>query len=302
MGIHGLLPFLESKHCCSPFTNWPEKATIAIDVPIFAYKFIYSERTYEALERRFLLFAKQLSETCRPIFVFDGEKMDLKANEVKKRSILKSKALDKFREKQSKEIEQALDCANAMLVLHCDASGTDSASNQFEAPIDLEFKGILFPTRKEYETLELFLKSHGYETRRAKHEAEALCAHLTQTNEAWACMTEDSDAIAFGSKKTILRFFTSPILVEYDTILQNLDISRETFTDLCCMFGCDFCDNVYLIGPKKTYDLLKKYKSWPELYDASKYGWQERTRSSAETFQSKYVSVKTCFDTRAFEC
>jgi len=292
MGIHGLLPFLDSKGCIQPFHEWPEGSSIAIDVPIFAYKFIYSERTYDALEKRFLLFAKDLVEKkCTPVFVFDGTKMDLKANELQKRSVLKNKTLDRYYEKQSKELEQALECANAYLLVEAISQVPQQS-----------FQGIMFPTRKEYEKLEQFLKSNGFKTCVAKHEAEALCAYMCHTNQVWATLTEDSDSIAFGSPRTILRYFSEkPILVEYDKVLQTLELSKDSFTDLCCMFGCDFCNNVFLIGPQKSYQLLKKYSSWSIAYESAQYGWQERTRTSAILFHEKYPNVKKCFETFALE-
>lgn len=40
-----------------------------------------------------------------------------------------------------------------------------------------------------------------------------------------------------------------------------MDISREQFIDLCILLGCDYCNNIRGIGPKKAFELIKQYKN-----------------------------------------
>ena len=37
------------------------------------------------------------------------------------------------------------------------------------------------------------------------------------------------------------------------------------FIDLCILLGCDYCDSIRGIGPKRAYDLVKQYHSIEEI-------------------------------------
>lgn len=291
MGILGLLPFLKSKGLCKPFNGWPSGSTIAVDVPIFAHKFIYAERTYKALEKRFKKFGQDLLEKqCRPIFVFDGSKMPLKDMERAKRLVSRNSQLDRSAQKASMALEALLDENIEIIQPHV-----------FSNPADV-FEGLLFPTKKEYDLLLVFLQNEGFECRVAVHEAEALCAHLTNTENAWCSLTEDSDALAFGSSRVVFKYMTpEPVLIELNDCLETLKFNKEQFIDMCAMFGCDFCDNVYRLGPVSAHSLVEKHGSWHNAYAAVRHTWAPKTQESADLFNSKYSAVTQCFLTRALE-
>jgi len=288
MGISGLLPFLKTKACLKAFESWPPGSKVAIDVPIFAHKFIYAERSYGALERRFLRFAEDLKASgAVPIFVFDGAKLELKNAERQRRAVARDRQL----ERHAMKVSEALEAQDPDL--------PQVVAPEGGPPI---FEGLMFPTKKEY--LELAEALKAYDVRTAQFEAEALCAHLTTAEanfEAWCVLTEDTDALAFGAVRVVFRYFSEPIVVEMDHVLASLEFTRSQFIDFCMLQGCDFCHNVYYIGPIASYDLLKKHGSWPEAYKAVAHCWRPKTQETALEFQSKYDSVRECFETRAFE-
>lgn len=37
------------------------------------------------------------------------------------------------------------------------------------------------------------------------------------------------------------------------------------FIDLCILLGCDYCESIRGIGPKRAYDLVKQYKNIEEI-------------------------------------
>lgn len=282
MGIHKLIPFLKSKNLLKPFTKWPDGSKVAIDVPIFAYKFIYSERTYDSLEKRFILFAEDLRQkNCEPIFVFDGAKLALKDQERLKRQKTRDRCQELSLQKASAHIETLLELDIEI--------------------IDDFFNGIMFPTFKEYATLKLKLDSLGYLTKQAKYEAEALCAYLVKTDIAWCAITEDTDAIAFGSKKTIIKYFEDPLEADLDLILDGLQLNQRQFIEFCCLLGCDFCNNIYMIGPAGAYDLMKKHGSIDAIFEAKHFLWKEKTLVSANELLQRKNSVVYCFESSCYE-
>lgn len=291
MGIQGLLIFLKEQGLLQQFKEWPAGSRIAIDVPIFAHKFIYTERTIDNLISRFCLFATELKQkNCDPIFVFDGERLDLKDQERERRSKARARTQVLQKIKRSEAIE-ALENNSIEIV-----SFLDTSDGPLQVDYSDVFTGIMIPTKKDYLCLKETLDSLGYTTRVAKFEAEALCAHLVHTSEAWASLTEDTDSIAFGSPRTIFKFFSEdPILADLDHILKGLSFTRAQFIDLCCMLGTDFCENVYKIGPKNAFKLMQKHGSWKTIYDKEKLGFAQKTRDSADVFDQGYEKAHDCF-------
>ena len=308
MGIRGLLPFLKDHgSIMEPFeaNQFPENCAVAIDVPIFAHKFIYTERTIENLKKRFLKFAETLKEDykVRPIFVFDGvKKLDLKAEECIKRGILRARQQELVQERTTKLLQATLDSIDAMGFQITDEAMNDSSASAANSASEVFFEGIMLPTKKDYADLRQLLEDEGHRTYQATHEAEAYCAFLTTTGQAWCTITEDTDTLAFGSTRTIFKFGSeAPVIVEQSKLLEGLQLSLDQFVDLCCMFGCDFCHNVAKIGPKTAYKLMLKHGSWPNIIGTCFDGWPPATKDSAKVFDEKFSTVKECFQTFAFQ-
>lgn len=281
MGITNLLTFLRSKKLLVPFTGFPTTETlVAVDVPIFAHKFVYIEKTIEGLNKRFLSFAHELSKTCKPIFVFDGGKLALKDKEREKRHAARDRQMERYRMQQS------------------------SLFSSFQILDDTKsFEGMLWPTKEDYLILQRLLISNGFEVRQAKYEAEALCALLTQTQNVYAVLTEDSDALAFGAKRVIFKWFGIQEEACLETILKDLEFTKEQWIDFCCLLGNDFCNNVHDVGPQRTFALLKEFKRWPDAFasDVQQMRWNLKTRESAQRFDKEYEEVYNCFQTCAYE-
>ncbi|MCV5824480.1 hypothetical protein OFN33_28880, partial [Escherichia coli] len=78
---------------------------------------------------------------------------------------------------------------------------------------------------------------------------------------------EDMDALTFGTP-VLLRHLTfsesrkEPIQeFHLDKILEGLQLTMDQFIDMCILCGCDYCDTIRGIGPKKAYKLIKDYKN-----------------------------------------
>lgn len=322
MGIKGLLPFL--KGLGVPTELRPLQGRVAIDVPIFAHRFIYTARTFPALLARFRSFAHELEgRGLQPVFVFDGEKLALKDDERARRAEARNRQLDSLRRRANDaavvlsslgfELSEAtaeplLPIGLGPLDATADAGTVDenhAAAQERQAvaqTAELLFQGILFPTRGEYKKLEAYLREIGYETKTAKYEAEALCAHLTAEGYVEAVFTEDSDALAFGARRVVFRYGHSESYeMQLDDILRVLDMTQESFISLCAMLGCDFCENVKNIGPATTHKLVRKHGTWPQVYEACRYGWAPKTATSAIEFNQRWPDVYACFASRAYE-
>jgi len=111
-------------------------------------------------------------------------------------------------------------------------------------------------------------------------EAEATCAALANAGKVYATATEDMDALTLGTP-ILIRHLTfsearkQPIKeIFLDNVLHGLKLTKEQFIDLCILLGCDYCETIRGIGPKKSVELIHKYKCIEEIIkhiDKAKY-------------------------------
>lgn len=107
-------------------------------------------------------------------------------------------------------------------------------------------------------SLLLFLK-------KAPVEADAQCAELCKRKLAWATATEDMDSLTLGTPLLLRHFTISEAKkiaiheISLDKVLEGLDFTMDQFIDLCILLGCDYCESIRGIGPKRAVELVKKF-------------------------------------------
>ncbi|XP_067331878.1 probable flap endonuclease 1 homolog isoform X2 [Channa argus] len=116
-------------------------------------------------------------------------------------------------------------------------------------------------TKEWYQLLELlgvpFIKAPG--------DAEALCAHLVKEEKVYAVASEDMDTLPFGGKILIrqLNAKKNSEVIEYSLpkLLTKLGLSQQEFVDLCILLGCDYCEKINGLGPKKALKLIQQHRT-----------------------------------------
>mgnify|MGYP000300418250 CR=1 FL=1 len=189
----------------------------------------------------------------KPVFVFDGKAPDLKMGELKKRKELKAAAVEKMKQAQK---EGDTETANRM-----GRQTTRMTQDHIQECMSL-------------------LKLMGVPVVAAPGEAEAQCAELCKGGKCWAIVTEDMDALTFGSPRLLRRMMAPeskklPILeFNHSKMLEELKMSRDEFIDLCILCGCDYTQTIRGIGPKKAFEGITKHRSiekFVESLDSKKY-------------------------------
>jgi len=96
-------------------------------------------------------------------------------------------------------------------------------------------------------------------------EAEAQCAALCKAGKVFAAGSEDMDTLTFSSP-VLLRHLTFSEArkmniseVHLDQVLAGLELTHDQFIDMCILLGCDYCDSIRGIGPKRAYELIKQH-------------------------------------------
>uniref|UniRef100_A0A8C7XEL6 Zgc:110269 n=1 Tax=Oryzias sinensis TaxID=183150 RepID=A0A8C7XEL6_9TELE len=109
------------------------------------------------------------------------------------------------------------------------------------------------------------LKHLGVPVVQAPGDAEGLCASLVRQGRAHAVASEDMDTLPFGANVLIrqLNAKKDSEIVEYSLpkLLEALRISLEELVDLCILLGCDYCDKIPGLGPKRALALIQKHRT-----------------------------------------
>lgn len=196
---------------------------------------------------------RMLDNGIKPVYVFDGKPPDMKSGELTKRA--------EKREEAQKALEKATEAGDA-------------------ADMEKFNRRLVRVTKAHNEEAKELLKLMGVPYIDAPCEAEAQCAAMVKAGKVYATATEDMDALTFGTNILLRHLMSSeakklPVQEYfYDKILQGMEYTREQFIDLCILLGCDYCESIRGIGPKRAVELITQYKSIEEILkniDTSKY-------------------------------
>ncbi|XP_041375881.1 flap endonuclease 1-like [Gigantopelta aegis] len=255
MGIQGLSKLLGD---CAPGSMKESEIKnyfgrkVAIDASMSIYQFLIAVRqdgsqlmneegeTTSHLMGMFYRTIRMVENGIKPVYVFDGKPPDMKSGELAKRT--------ERREEAQKELEKAEE-----------AGDTEN--------VDKFNRRLVKVTRQHNDDCKKLLGLMGIPYVEAPCEAEAQCAALAKAGKVFAAGTEDMDALTFGSS-VLLRHLTfsearkMPIKeIHLNKVLEELELSQEEFIDLCILLGCDYCDSIRGIGPKRAIELIKQHKT-----------------------------------------
>ncbi|EQB64887.1 MAG: hypothetical protein AMDU3_IPLC00004G0465 [Thermoplasmatales archaeon I-plasma] len=184
-----------------------------------------------------------------PIYVFDGKPPALKDKTIKERIALKEKAEEEYRLSLAMgDYEKAKSFA--------------SRTSRLTAEMISESKELLI--------------SIGIAVVEAPSEGEAEASYLCRLGAVYSAVSQDYDSLLFGSPRLIRNLTISgkrrygrtgrvvevkPEMITNDDVLRKLGITREQLVDMGILIGTDFNDGIKGIGPKKAYQMIKKYGS-----------------------------------------
>ncbi|KAG8181765.1 hypothetical protein JTE90_018072 [Oedothorax gibbosus] len=238
---------------------------IAIDASMSIYQFLIAVRqesnmltdsegeTTSHLVGLFYRTIRMIENGIKPVYVFDGKPPQMKSSELEKRK--------ERREEAQKNLEKA------------EEEGVAEDVNKFS-------RRLVKVTKQHNDDCKELLKLMGVPYVEAPCEAEAQCASLVKAGKVYATATEDMDSLTFGSN-ILLRHMTfsearkMPIKeFHLNRVLEELGLNHEEFIDLCILLGCDYCESIKGIGPKKAIEYIKNNKSIEKIIekmDKSKY-------------------------------
>lgn len=281
MGIKGLRDLLKRKQIkfeeivpISDFTN----KRIVVDVSLYIYLYKTKTKTKTMFEETFIKFFTTLLEyNIHPMFVFDGLSPKEKEKEKKERSNKKRAQYNKI-ERIENDIEN-FEKSNIITQELWDINDRICNKNSPQLKIrgDNNFsidniKKWVIKTRSnipsvcdlDFSIVKSLLSDFGIPFIIAKGEAEILCSEMVKRGIADAVLTKDTDVLACCVPIMIYdidlenKQFT---LIKLNNILQQLNLNKDSWVDLCVMCGTDYNERIPRIGPTRSLDFIKKYGS-----------------------------------------
>jgi flap endonuclease-1 len=180
-----------------------------------------------------------LEKGIRLVYVFDGKPPDAKRSELDSRNVARTDAKEKWAAAlQEGQLEEAKKYAQRSSVV------TDEMVDESKK----------------------LLQAMGIPVVQAMSEGEAQCAKICQDGFAFASVTQDFDALLFGSPRTIRNLSVSKAETLHMMILQNQNFTREQFIMMGILVGTDYNPGgVSGIGPKKALAMVEKFKTLEEI-------------------------------------
>lgn len=188
------------------------------------------------------------------LFVFDGKTPDIKKSTVDIRKLKRTAAIEKLNEFNEISLSDTVDEFKELI----------------EKKKKLLIKSIHLNS-KLIKKSKSIIQNSGMIYIDSPCEADSQCAKLLKDGVIDGIVSSDFDILTFGGKKLIINLFKNNNYPEKNileinlyNVLKILNITYDTFIDLCILMGSDYSDK-----PKYSYDYLyeklKKYKSYEEL-------------------------------------
>ena len=118
--------------------------------------------------------------------------------------------------------------------------------------------------------------------------------------------SEDMDSLTFGAPR-FLRRLTMPdarkmpvLEIHLDRVLKGMSVTMDQFIDVCILSGCDYCDTIRGVGPKKALAGVKKWNTLERFVrslDRKKYKTPASVGGTVDGFVDEVEKVRKLFKT-----
>ncbi|XP_078442177.1 5'-3' exonuclease family protein isoform X2 [Wolffia australiana] len=283
MGIQGLLPMLKSIMMPVHIRDLSGQS-VAVDTYSWLHKgaFSCSREICKGLPTsRYVDYCMHRVNLLRhfgvkPILVFDGGLLPMKADQEAKRLRTRKENLERAIEHES-------------------AGNTSAAYEYYQKAVDIS------PSVAHH--LIQVLKEEKVDYIVAPYEADAQMAFLIIQKFVDAVITEDSDLIPFGCSKIIYKMdkFGQGVEFRCSSLGQNKelnfsDFSQQMFLEMCILSGCDYLPSLPGMGLKRAHTLIQKFRSYDKVIKHLRYSgvsvpplYEENFKKAIWTFRHQRV-------------
>ncbi len=189
----------------------------------------------------------------KPVFVFDGKPHELKSETVRKRSRIRTEA--KIKEERARE------------------KGEEAEARKY-AQRAVKLTDEMVGDAKK------LIKLMGLPVVQAPSEGEAQIAAMVAENKLYGCVSQDFDALLFGTERLLRNIAVSgrrkapgrdfyyeikPEMIELQRNLEAMKIDRRKLIWIGILIGTDFNEKFPKIGPKTALKLVQEHSKFQDI-------------------------------------
>lgn len=260
MGIKDLTVFLKEfaprcirtyhfKELKSRNQHLKRKLRVAIDTSLFLYKYKYrcgDNFVIEFLEQ----INRLLINNIQPVYVFDGSPPNEKLDTLNNRKERKQTYLQKINEIKN--------------TLNEDKNLDSETRKKLELDLIKIKKKTISITSDDIGKLKYFLDLINIPHIKRDMEADMICSKMAELNMIDFVISEDMDHLTSGTR-ILLRDFNNKnnMVTSYnsDIAMEDLNLTREKWIELCILFGCDYLPRIRGVGYKSSYKYISDNKN-----------------------------------------
>jgi len=285
--------------------------TLAVDTSIFMckYKSMLGSRWLSGFWNLILCMKRNQINL---IFIYDTKAPPEKDEE----RLLRQEQRDKQKERVSNimkdwmKVEQEMKIGNEKIDKNEFLEKIESYSSlylflkksEFESKYDIinllnkVEKTVITITVDDFNLTKKLFKIMGISCQDAFGEAEATCSFLNRIGIVDGVLTEDTDVLAYRTPSMYHNINTKEntvVQLDIKSILEELELEENEFLDFCILCGTDYNQNLNLIGPQKSYQLIKKYKTIDQFDTEDKLF---NKKAKEQLIQLNYERIRKLFN------
>jgi len=137
----------------------------------------------------------------------------------------------------------------------------------------LEKKCVLF-SNDIINDLLCFFKLLGIPVIQENYESDWILAQLNKNNIVDYILSEDSDILTFGGNFVLKNFSLRDEnchIYSLNSILKELNLSKDQFIDMCILCGCDYSQKIKGMNCPKSFQLISTYNTPENIQKLNDY-------------------------------
>ena len=296
MGIARLNSYLK-EHCSDCITTQPisilKKKRIVIDVQIYLYQFM-CETNASLMENMFLMCTLLIRHEIIPLFVFDNRK------KVKKQEGSENKDNKKQERKQTRN--KAIE--SIVQIINDNQNNGQSNDDVSKAMTEINWqklkRQIVSIKNSQITQIKQLIQTFGFTVVDAEEEADEVCAHAAITNNAYGCLSDDTDMFAYGCPhifRNLNMINQTVTVVNVAAILKKLNMSREELREVCVLSGNDYnCKQKNVIDIFSIMEQFGLYKYSDKSNLNKFYEWFIEQNAEYNGYDAEFKKIYNIFD------
>jgi len=212
-----------------------------------------------------------------PIFIFEGKPPAEKQEVLFERKKRKSKSLQTITDLEE-EIEKN--------------KSKDIPTADLETALEKARNSLIIVTWQHIDEVKHILKLLGIPIIEPdKLEAEQVASFMQNYGMVDFVISDDTDCLAFSANYVVRSQPKGKMqLVDKAAMLEKLEMSQETFVELCILCGSDYCPTIPKCGYVTSFRMMKKHRSFDTLMRST-----DCPKNIPENFIERFKSAKDIF-------